>query len=523
MRSLASGLFVLLALVACTSAWTDTSYRAGVVEYTPLVASRGRIATREEALQIMSHNVGAYEKYMIEAKASSVDILVFPEYGLNGPNFASREAVYPYLESIPNAGANPCTEHDLYPHLNITYSLSCLARQHQMTIAVDMGDVQPCTRWDHDCPADRRFQFNTLVVFGSEGQILAKYHKTNLYFEPEFDVPINQHPVAFDLFGVRFGMMICFDIMFAKPQVEMLKRYGVTDVIFSSWWVNTPPVLTATQIQQAWSRSFGLNMLASNSGYNERVSGSGIFSRGVALASFTNPTMTSQSRMLIADVPKIQPRKEDPDTPQLPNAKRIAMEGVALDKPLILDTKVLRTWDSSGTMLTDMVEVHGIRCTFSYQIAKSSSGPLSASHSASAAQDATQAAKTNQSLILYATTGYLTPLFPSFTCGVATCPTSDANRCITLNQRLGQSLVANETTFSFFSVKAELEGVFSQLTVFPTSAQDAGVLFADEDLTYSKSSDGKFHTLTTPQRIHNESKSVTLLNVGFLVRNLEVS
>ena len=85
----------------------------------PKVANSFKV-TEEEARAIMTANVDSYEKYIIKAKSENVDIMVFPEYGLYGPNFPNRDAVLPYLEMIPNAGANPCDEADLYYYLNIT-------------------------------------------------------------------------------------------------------------------------------------------------------------------------------------------------------------------------------------------------------------------------------------------------------------------------------------------------------------------------------------------------------------------
>jgi hypothetical protein len=373
-----------------------------------------------------------------------------------------------------------------------------------MLIAVDMGDVQYCTKWDYDCPKDRRYQFNTLVVFDKDGSILSKYHKTNLYFEPEFDVPINQMPVAFEKYGVKFGMMICFDIMFAKPQVEAIKRLGVTDMIFSSWWVNTPPILTAAQVQQGWSRSFSINMIAANAGFNERTSGSGLFSKGIALASFTNPTMKSQNRLLVADMPILPQRKGDQEFAELENAIRIPKETLMEAKPLALNSKILRTWDVSSTV-TDQISVDGLTCTFSYQTGPTSKPPPLDPH-------------TNISLILYAASGYLTPLFPALSCGVAACHTADTQACITLLQRPSQSLIANQTTFSFFSLKANYEPD-KDLTVYPVSAKSEGELYSESELSYSKLSTTSF-VLSTPQSLYASNGDVTLLHVGFLGRNL---
>lgn len=370
-----------------------------------------------------------------------------------------------------------------------------------------MGDVHHCTKWDTDCPSDRRYQFNTLVVFGADGAILSKYHKTNLYFEPEFDVPVAQYPAVFELFGVKFGMIICFDIMFAKPQLELLNRHGVTDLIFSSWWVNTPPILTATQIQQGWSRAFGANVLASNSGFNARVSGSGIFSEGRPLASFTNPTMVSRNRLLIADVPKIRFRGENEDYAQLPKVVRIPEgERSVTSKPLILHSKALRTWEVNGELLKDQISVEGLTCSFTYQV-------VSDSHTETS---------NSSTLIFYAASGYLTPLFPALACGVATCPSDDAARCITLLQMPKASMVANQTLFGYFSLTATYSSS-DKLTVYPVSAKNNAAIFSDHEITYTRNTDQTRHTLSTPNSPFQAQESLSLLHVGFLGRNLETT
>lgn len=383
----------------------------------------------------------------------------------------------------------------------ILFRLSCLAKNYEIVLAVDMGDVQYCTRWDTDCPKDKRYQFNTLVIFGTNGEIMSKYHKTNLYYEPEFDVPSSQYPVAFDLFGEKFGMIICFDIMFAKPQLELLDRDGVTNLIFSSWWVNTPPILTATQIQQGWSRAFNMNMLASNSGYNVRTSGSGIFSKGSALASFTNPSRQPRNRMLIADVPKLGKRPENPEGLHLPNVARIETENLATaSKPLILHGKPLRTYDIVGETITDRISVQGLSCSFTYRLA---SEP-----------------KLNDSaLILYAASGYLTPLFPSIACGVATCPSENSQECITLLQRPSQSVIANQSLFSFISLDASYHDP-KQLTIYPVSAKNEAELFSDAELVYSRNEDNSAHKLTSPSFALRSPTPVSLLHIGFLGRDL---
>lgn len=77
---------------------------------------------------------------------------------------------------------------------------------------------------------------------------------------------------------MKFGHLICFDILFEEPAASLLKQ-GVTNFVFPSEWVSELPFLTATQIQQGWAQSLGVNLLAA--GISNPASGStgtGIYS-----------------------------------------------------------------------------------------------------------------------------------------------------------------------------------------------------------------------------------------------------
>jgi predicted amidohydrolase len=47
-------------------------------------------------------------------------------------------------------------------------------------------------------------------------------------------------------FGVQFGIFICFDIIFEKPPVQLVKEWGVTDIVFPSAWFSELPFLSGT-------------------------------------------------------------------------------------------------------------------------------------------------------------------------------------------------------------------------------------------------------------------------------------
>lgn len=118
-RYLACALLVALVVQEMKAERANT-YRGAVVEYMPVKAVSFKV-TVDQARAVMDQNLAAYDRFMTQAKASRVEVIVFPEYGLTGPHFPNRNAIFPYLEPIPNAGANPCSDRNTYPLLNITY------------------------------------------------------------------------------------------------------------------------------------------------------------------------------------------------------------------------------------------------------------------------------------------------------------------------------------------------------------------------------------------------------------------
>lgn len=130
-----------------------------------------------------------------------------------------------------------------------------MARRYNLYLVANMADLQPCPLGSSppsSCPSDGRWQFNTNVVFrcgrcnlkaeavhalsvlsvdhflpphSSSGQLVARYHKQNLYFEEAFDSPPQPEIVTFDTpFAGKFGLLTCFDILFHVPTVTLLER-----------------------------------------------------------------------------------------------------------------------------------------------------------------------------------------------------------------------------------------------------------------------------------------------------------
>lgn len=120
----------------------------------------------------------------------------------------------------------------------------------------------------------------------------------------QFDQPAVPDVVYFDTaFGVRFGLMICFDLEFAQP-FQALRALNVSNFPYSTFWVNTPPTYDATMVQQAKSRTHGINIIAANNGASDLYSGGGIYSAGEIVAVDFTPGARMVEKLLVGKLPK---------------------------------------------------------------------------------------------------------------------------------------------------------------------------------------------------------------------------
>ncbi len=268
-------------------------------------------------------NVATMDRMMASAAAKGARIIVFAEGALGISSATYKKGNKSYndgggvaagglAEPIPEPlGVKtpivPCDfigdEASASPAL---VALSCSARKHKIVVVYDTGDLVKCAPSDPynkseycwECPPEGFMRFNTQVALGEGGELLAKYHKTHRYLASKcigdgHQQPGGQDPRYFDTsFGVRFGMMLCYDICFHTPGIELaVGEHNISDFVFSTHWENEegPPVSLATAFFQSWSRGVGANLLAANQGMGLMHTGSGIFSHGQALASAWEP------------------------------------------------------------------------------------------------------------------------------------------------------------------------------------------------------------------------------------------
>ena len=307
-------MFPALLLLSSTSlAGSTGSYRAAVVQFAPKRVPPGA-HTRDAALSMQLANVDRMGKWMAAAKANGSNIVVFPESAIGscpGKNTNAegwtRDSILPFLETVPQPTSPPtvlCDDvaaHSLSP---VSARLSCLARQHRIVAVFDLGDVQTCAAAPvaGGCREDGRAQFNTAVAFDADGSLLEKYHKHHLYKEEGwFDIDANttrRGRFTPKGLGIPFGMFICYDIMFEKSEPD-----SVTNFVFPTFWGPEG----AVREQQRWSRQHGANLLAANIG-GLGTTGFGIYSAGQALVSYEDVKQTAVDKMLVHDVPLLEPR-----------------------------------------------------------------------------------------------------------------------------------------------------------------------------------------------------------------------
>eukprot|EP00930_Biecheleria_cincta_P100317 TRINITY_DN91954_c0_g1_i1.p1 TRINITY_DN91954_c0_g1~~TRINITY_DN91954_c0_g1_i1.p1 ORF type:complete len:542 (-),score=79.41 TRINITY_DN91954_c0_g1_i1:266-1891(-) len=266
-------------------------YRAAVVELGSIKAT-GVPVTLDGARKVKLQNAAMIEEWTAKAAAKGAQIVVF------GEDFADSGWALPfgaqnmYAEPLPQPGTESLCSDRRQSTMPLASAVACAAQKHNITIATGLADLGPCvdnlspfTQKPFPCDkATGLTAFNSIGVFGPDGNLLAKYHKSHLArswsaeYEPQWAEASPPDVVTFDSsFGVRFGMFICNDINLGGPTRALLQM-GVRDIIFPTLWINFGALFTAVGMQDGFSRAHGVNLLAANGNEMGRgSSGSGIW------------------------------------------------------------------------------------------------------------------------------------------------------------------------------------------------------------------------------------------------------
>ncbi|KAM6185222.1 pantetheine hydrolase VNN2-like [Rhynchocyon petersi] len=297
-------------LILKIGAW-DT-FLAAVYEHAVILPDETETpVSRDEALIFMNKNIDVLEKVIKQAAEKGAHIIVTPEDALYGWKF-TRETIFPYLEDIPDPQVNwiPCEDPGRFVHTQVQTRLSCLAKDNSIYVLANIGDKKKCNLHKSTCPSNGYYQYNTNVVYNTEGKLVARYHKYNLYYEPQFDVPEKPELVTFNTTFGRFGIFTCFDILFHDPAVKLVKDFHVDTVLFPTAWMNVLPFLTAVEFHSAWAMGMGVNLLAANIHHvNMNMTGSGIYAPH-SPKSYHYDMETASGKLLISEVdshPRLSP------------------------------------------------------------------------------------------------------------------------------------------------------------------------------------------------------------------------
>lgn len=177
-----------------------------------------------------------------------VDILIFPEYTLN--NIA-----FPIEVPNPNDKVNPCENQENFDNLLI--DLSCLARDKEIYLCINLSEKEECneelqlSRNDsRPCSSLGYSRYNSNVIFDRFGNVIGRYRKFNLFRESGVNTTSNAEFSIFDTdFGVTFANIICFDILFYEPAMQLVQQ-GIKNFIFPALWTSELPFLTCKLCNQ---------------------------------------------------------------------------------------------------------------------------------------------------------------------------------------------------------------------------------------------------------------------------------
>eukprot|EP00762_Andalucia_godoyi_P004048 ANDGO_06266.mRNA.1 Symplectin len=315
---------IVLCLLASYAVHAVSSLKVGVVEYTP--ETDPSVSDVESARAVLRTNLENYNQYLSRAEDSAAQLLVFPEYGLYGSsaNLNRTQLMYFAEWLVAPSGINPCQDPFFNTRAGISEiqaipntqdarfyalpALSCMALKYKVNLGVDFAT------YVMDPKTGTKMLYNTFLLFDSFGTIVASYFKSHLYKSESllFDVPPVVTPTVFSPDEhTRFGMLVCFDIMFPYPLQSLMER-NITGMLVTSWWVNTGPVITSLPFWQAYARYFDIDVVVSTVGASWFNSGSGVFRAGGQMLDYTyNSGIEPRDEMVIVDLP-LNPRPAFP-------------------------------------------------------------------------------------------------------------------------------------------------------------------------------------------------------------------
>ncbi|XP_019759138.2 vanin-like protein 1 [Dendroctonus ponderosae] len=235
----------------------------------------------------------------------ALDLIIFPESTLSPSQTISTTSA-----QLPADQEVLCNSNGSY--LEFLKDISCASINYNTTIIINFTEKEICQAGEGECPETGEIFYNTNIALGTEGTIIGRYRKWNLFGEYAKSKPASLDLPVFSIKNTSFGMMTCFDIQFGVPAFNLTRDKRVENVIFPLYWISELPYLTALQVEQMWAQEFDVVLLASGASLPRTgAGGSGIFlGKEGTLQSEILPE--SGTRVLVHRVPTDKSRFQTP-------------------------------------------------------------------------------------------------------------------------------------------------------------------------------------------------------------------
>ena len=144
----------------------------------------------------VSANLKIIDRAAAQARASGVDILVFPECFLTG--YYNRDDCRQVASQVTAA---------------VRERIGAIARQHGLALVVGIYEPTP------------EAVFNSALVVDRHGKAIATYRKRALFGDWEkAQFRPGVEPVTFDCLGLKVGVLICYDVEFPELVRDLARR-----------------------------------------------------------------------------------------------------------------------------------------------------------------------------------------------------------------------------------------------------------------------------------------------------------
>lgn len=248
-----------------------SSFLAAVVQH--------EVQTGSDPAATIALNLQQYATAAANASSQGASIVVFPEFGIgmNTDACSSPQDSTAFCEPITfTNGTVLCDASSMTP---IAAAASCIAKQENIWVSIN------------SCESTAAGNFNTQLIFDSNGAFVTSYRKTHPWFTKCFLAPSTPELVSFTapFFSQPIGIFTCFDILFSTPGPELVKQ-GVKHFVYSA-----AIPLVGSAAQTLWSSMYGATLIGSNLQDGQ----SGIFANGTRL---TPAPASGQATILVAEV-----------------------------------------------------------------------------------------------------------------------------------------------------------------------------------------------------------------------------